>query len=232
MATGRRPDPRRRKSSHAHASYLKCLCGESHPGWKAGEIYGCYGHRTAAQQPCVSDITNDEMECPFCKSGLIPEWRGYVPLWDRDWVLRYVLIGEDVFESADSIPFRSRITVWRHKNPISPLVVRPEEKPVLLRELPERAPWAEPVNMQDICLTLWKNEALARWVLADRLKKPLPVEKPKRSDKKPFSPMTEAGAKKYSPPPREQAAEVSIDIPLAEEFNRLTSLNGKAPKKG
>lgn len=232
MATGRRPDPKRRKTTHVHASYLKCGNGESHPGWKAGEVFGCYGHRTAAQQPCVSDLTNDELPCPFCTSGLEPMWRGYVPIWDRDWTLRYVLIGEDVFDSVDSIPHRGRLTVCRHKNPISPLVVRPEEKPVLLRELPERAPWTTPIDMLAVCLTLWKHAALTAWVEADRAKRPSDVEKPKRSDKKPFSPMVEAGARKFTPVSRDKPQVDAVDKPLAEVFGRLASLNGKAPKKG
>lgn len=232
MATGRKPDPRRRKTAHVHASYLKCSNGESHPGWKAGEVFGCYGHRTAAQQPCLSDLTDDAMPCPFCTSGLAPVWRGYVPLWDRDWTLRYVLIGEDVFESVDSIPFRGRLTVCRAKNPISPLVVRPEEKPVLLRELPERAPWVTPIDMLSVCLTLWKHPGLTAWVEANRAQKPAEVEKPKRSDKKPFSPMMEAPARRFTPVEKPKAEPESVDNPLAEVFGRIASKNGKHFKKG
>lgn len=161
MASGKRPDPRRRKTSHPHASYLAVKPGEKRGAFLAGELYGCYGHRTHAQQPCVNDITTGELQCPYCASGLIPEWRGYVPLWDVDFQLRYVLIGEEIFDSVDLIKHRAKVVVMRAKNPISPLIVR--EETLLTRELPNKAPYSEPIAMLKVCLTLWKNDALTKW---------------------------------------------------------------------
>lgn len=162
MASGKKPDPRKRKTSHPHATYLKVANGEKHPGYMAGELYGCYTHRTHSAQPCLSDLTNDALECPYCRSGMVPEWRGYVPIWDRDWTLRYVLIGEDLFASVDVIPLHAQVVCSRAKNPISPLIVRQEVG--LTRELPARDPWKQPVFMLPICLTLWKCAELTAWM--------------------------------------------------------------------
>lgn len=166
MATGKKPDPKRAKAKHAHATYLKVGNGQQECGYKAGEIYGCYGHRTHAHQPCVLDITEGAISCPYCSAKMVPEWRGYLPVWDRDWTLRYCLIGEDHFPSADAIPHRAQVVISRAKNPISPLVVREELK--LTRQLPDRPPWSEPVDMLSICLGLWKDAELSRWVEANK----------------------------------------------------------------
>lgn len=161
MASGKRPDPRRRKTSHPHASYLSVKAGEKRGAYMAGEIFGCYGHRTHAQQPCVNDITGGELQCPYCAAGFQPEWRGYVPLWDVDFALRYVLIGEEIFDSVDMIKARTKVSVSRAKNPISPLIVR--EDALITRELPNKVPYNESIAMLKVCLTLWKNPALTHW---------------------------------------------------------------------
>lgn len=161
MATGKRPDPRRRKNPHQHATYLKVGNGQQECGYKAGEIFGCYGHRTYAHMPCMLDLTDGEQSCPYCAARLVPEFRAYVPIWDRDWTLRYCLIGEDHFDSTDVIPHRAQVVVSRAKNPISPLVVREEIK--LVRQLPDRAPWSDKVDMLAICLTLWKDPEVVQW---------------------------------------------------------------------
>lgn len=163
----------------------------------AGQIYGCYSHRTHATQPCVEDITEGHHKCPWCKAGMVPEWRGWVPLWDRDWCLRYVLINESYFPSVDAIAHRAQVMCSRGKNPISPMVVR--EETTMVRALPDRAPWSSPVKMLDVCLTLWKCELLVRWYDKHPLVMNEEAEKePLKSDGKPFSDGMKAAAKKWS----------------------------------
>jgi hypothetical protein len=166
MATGKRPDPARRKTLHPHSTAFKVPCGTKDSGYKAGELYGCYTHRTFAAQPCVADITNGALQCPLCAANVNCEWRGYVPIWDRDFTLRHVLIGEAYFESVDAIPFHAQVTLSRAKNPISPLVIR--EEPSTFRALPNKSPWNCEVCMMAVCLTLWKNDALTKWCEANQ----------------------------------------------------------------
>ncbi len=167
MATGKRPDPQKRKKAHQHATYLTVKNGERHPAYLAGELYGCYTHRTYAAQPCHSDITEGELQCPYCAAGMVPEWRGYVPLWDRDWTLRYALIGEDYYATVDAIAHHAQVVVSRAKNPISPLVIR--EEVLLTRQLPQTSPWRDAVLMLPICLTLWKCDPLTQWCQSRKL---------------------------------------------------------------
>src|SRR5262245_26285969 len=166
MSTGSRPEKGSLEKRTVHATYLKVPNGGMECGYKAGEMHGVVGHRTHAHQPCVRDITKGKLECPYCAAGLQPVWRGYVPLWDRDWTLRYVLIGKEYFETVDVIPHRSQLVLTRAKNPISPIVIRQELK--LVRNLPDKEPWSSPVDMEEICLTLWKNAELEQWVRSNR----------------------------------------------------------------
>lgn len=166
MARGKKPDPSRKKNCAPHSNYFKCDNGKKLGAYIAGEMYGCETHRTFATQPCVASITDDALPCVMCQGGLIPEWRGYVPLWDCDWTLHHALINKDYCETVDCIPHRAKVSVSRAKNPISPLVIRDE--PMLTRELPNRAPWSLKVNMLAVCLTLWKNPDLVRWFEINR----------------------------------------------------------------
>lgn len=161
MAKGKAPDPKRRKNTQPHASYLKVANGCKEVGWKAGELFGCYGHRTHAQQPCVFDMTEGAIQCAYCSSGLVPEWRGYVPVWDRDFALRYVLVNEEYYVAVESIPVFDQVVCSRAKNPISPLIVRGET--TMTRSLPKGKPYDAPIDMLSICLLLWRNEPLTAW---------------------------------------------------------------------
>lgn len=149
---------------------------------------------------------------------MVPEWRGWVPLWDRDWCLRYVLINESYFPSVDAIPHRAQVMCSRAKNPISPMVVREESS--MLRALPDRAPWSAPVKMLDICLTLWKCELLVRWYDKHPLvMSELEDQAPMKDDGKPYSDMNKAAAKKWIPKtPKEPAL-----LDPTEAVNRLAS---------
>lgn len=237
MATGQAPDPGRKKHAHPHCTNFKVPNGTKEFGFKAGHVHGCYGHRTFAHQPCVLLITEGALQCAYCGSGLVPEWRGYVPIWDRDWTLRYAMIGETFFPSVDSIPFRAQVCLSRAKNPISPLIIREEVN--LTRVLPDRSPWNEEVNTLDICLTLWQNVELAKWYAKHPPKKvpsgdngqSLPKGTAKRADGKPFSPMMQNAAKKngayVAPEPTtldEQMAKVQAN--LKKKFGIISSQNG------
>jgi hypothetical protein len=229
MASGKKPDPRRKKNVAPYSAYLKVECGKKFGGYSAGEFYGCYAHRTYATQPCVANITDDEMQCPYCVSGMEPEWRAWVPFWDSDWILKHVLIGEEIAPSVDAIPFRAKISISRAKNPISPLIVR--EEVAVFRELPATAPWLQPVNMLSVCLVLWKNAELTRWVEKHA---PKPIEKE--------APVLVCKGKKIVLPPAPPALVLgeykgpangaSQDMGLGEALQRIKSIEKKNSGKG
>jgi hypothetical protein len=161
MATGKTPDPRKRKTSHPHASNLKVPNGSKELGYLAGEMYGCYTHQVGNAHPCVADITDDALECQYCTLKKPVTWRGYVPIWDADWTLRYALIGEDIFESVNALRWHASVVVSRAKNPISPLIIREADNP--LRTLPNKAPYNTCIYALRVCLTLWQDSLLTAW---------------------------------------------------------------------
>jgi hypothetical protein len=162
MSKGQRPDPRKRKTGAPRSTHFKVANGRTELGYKAGDMYGCYGHRLGAHQPCMIELTGGELQCPLCTAGLDKVWRGYVPCWDRDFTLKHALIGEDYFESVDMIPHRAQIILTRDKAPISPLVIRAGDV-ATLRELPNKLPWTQEIDMYAICRVLWKNPAVDAW---------------------------------------------------------------------
>lgn len=224
MSTGKKPDPQRKKSSAPHSTYLKVDNGKKVGAYLAGELYGCYTHRTHSAQPCVSSITDDVLTCALCAGGLIPEWRGYVPLWDADWTLRHVLINEEYYESVNAISFRAKVAVSRDRNKISPLVIR--EEVMLTREIPNRAPWAAPVKMLSVCLVLWKNAELSNYFAkfngpsGDELvaREGIAV----KDDGKPYSAPMQGAAKRAGAP---------VVSPLDADYERIRArLTNKAAK--
>jgi hypothetical protein len=203
MARGKKPDPRKRKTAHPHSTHFKVLNKQRRGAWCAGEVFGCYTHRTHASSPCLDDLTEGALSCPYCKAGVECSWRGYLPVWDEDFQLCHALFGESMFEVLDMIPFRHPLTISRAAPVRSPLLIRAE--PMLSRQLPDRSPWSEPVDILPILLTLWKCDELTVWYTRNppaASAKPTPV----KSDGKPFSPMTAAAAKKYTPPESPSAA--------------------------
>jgi hypothetical protein len=161
MSKGQKPDPRRKKTSTPSASYWRVPNGGKEIGYLAGQVYGCYGHRVNHHKPCLIELTGGEVACPWC--GVMDvEWRGYVPVWDQDWTLKYCLIPEDYLESVDMIPHRARIVGTRAPAKMSPIVIRTAELPSL-RPLPDRVPYTVEIDMYAIARKLWKIPALDAW---------------------------------------------------------------------
>lgn len=230
MSTGRRPDPRKRKSATPHGTYLKVPNGGKEVGYLAGELYGCYGHRTHAHQPCLHDLTEGALSCQYCAAGMVADWRGYVPVWDRDFALRYVLIGEAIFESVNMITHGSQLVITRAKNPISPVIVRAGEL-VLTRKLPDAEPWSKPVDMAAMCRVLWKCAALDAWYAAERVRELPGVGSSPPLDPEKFSPMNRAAAARVN----RLAEPASINDVFVEAIRTgkpvpTPGTNGKHPK--
>ncbi len=125
-------------------------------------MYGCYGHRVHAHQPCLFRLTKGELNCKLCAANIALEWRGYVPIWDRDFTLRHALISEDYHESVDMIPFRAQVILTRDKPRMSPLVIRAGDI-ATFRSLPEKLPWSKEIDMYAVARVLWKNAEVDAW---------------------------------------------------------------------
>lgn len=162
MSKGQRPDPRRKKDPTIRSTNFTVPNGGKEFGYMGGEVFGCYGHYVHAHQPCLEDLTGGEVSCPLCLAKFDKVWRGYVPIWDRDFVLHHALISEEYDESVSMIPHRGHIVATRDKPKMSPLVIRAIE-PLNVRVLPDKPPYSEPVDMYRICRKLWKNPLVDAW---------------------------------------------------------------------
>lgn len=210
MGRGRRPDPQKRKTVHQHSEYLAVDNKTKAGGWKAGEVYGLYCHHVGHTKPCVDDVTQGGLKCSLCEAGFDQVFRAYMPLWDREYQLRHVLVGEDFFEAADRIPFRHPLTLSRAASKRAPL--RVSDEPMMVRLLPDGPPWDKPVNMLAVCLTLWKDDALSRWCMLDKTPTVSDTAvSPTKSDGKPFSPMTAAAARRFAAPPTVEGVDKALD---------------------
>lgn len=213
MATGKRPDPRRRMCRHPHSTAFKIPAGTKDSGYKAGEVYGCYTHRTFAAQACSMNITDGAIPCKYCAVNTPSVWTGYLPVWDCDFTLRHAVFNENYLESVDAIPFHGQVVLSRGKDPKNPLIIR--EAPSTFRALPNKAPWKHEVCMLAVCLTLWQNPELTRWVEANQ---PLALAScaPPPPPAKPVAKVTP-----YKAPRGDGPSETDF----AEQVNRIT---GKA----
>lgn len=225
MATGRRPKKDPLKARAPHATFLQVKNGAKEAGYKAGPVFGVNGHRTHAHQPCKFDLSDGKLQCPYCEAGLETQWRGYLPIWDRDWMLRYVLIGEELLASVDAIPHRAQVVVSRAKNPISPLIVRHELS--LTRELPSASPWKDEVDIAAVCCMLWRSPDLIPFCVGFHTAKELPKGIAVKDDGKPFAPMQQAAAKRVGA--KVESAEEDINGPMRSILNRISkpTTNGK-----
>jgi len=136
--------------------------GTSTTGFIAGKPVGVFVHHVGQSKPCKREMTDSALVCPYCEAGHLPTWRGYTPFYDRDYVRRFVLIAEDIYESVEELPLHAQIRIARGKGSREGVTVRPE----LWRTSPlppskDRAAW---VDLMPFLLDMWKDDELRRWV--------------------------------------------------------------------
>jgi len=163
MLTSHDPEPTKRKTRGMRATYLKVANGNKENAWSAGPTIGVFVHRIATSQPCRHKITEGGLQCAYCGAGLVPEWRGYVPLWDRDQTLRFVLINYEYLDAVRAINLHAEVVVSRAKSRISPCVVRAELWCTSGLRLTEKT--RDPVDLWPALLTIWQDDELTQFHL-------------------------------------------------------------------
>lgn len=229
MSTGKKPKGTPGEKKVPHSTYFEVRNGCADCGYKAGEVHGVIGHYIDTHKPCLFEYTDGELQCKYCACDVEKIWRGYIALWDRDWMLRYALICQEHLESVDQIQVGLMVKLTRHKNPISPLVIRAE--PCLERQLPGKPPYNQPVDTELLCLRLWQDAALEEWVRQKRLKTNTTLPKGVAVDKdnRPFAPGTQAAAKRAGAKvTTEKAANDALDATL-EKLKRRAAVLGAVP---
>ena len=209
MTTGKRPPKRGEGQRRRPGTYLKVGPGCQESAFIGGEVFGCPGHWIHSHQPCCYALTDGQLSCKYCAAEVPSIWRGYLPLWDIDWKARYVLIDEEILPAVEAMQWRSVVRLSRGRNPISPLLVRPDRDNQ--RVLPDREPWNQPLSGLQMALILWQDDTLTQWYAKN------PVLKPSDNavslegvGKVKLDPMHANAAKKYQSP--EAAAALGGDL--------------------
>jgi len=183
MFSSQEPDPAPRSEDRRKWDYVSVPNGGSIVGYLAGYPFGVHTHHVGHTKPCKRRMTHSALVCPFCEGGLAPVWRGYTPIYDREYLPRYVLITQDYLESVREIPVHAQVRISRAKPEKSPPIIRPElwtPKALPLGHGRDREP-----DLLPSLLRTWKDDELKRWCLSQtpalpqtETPKPTLVERP------------------------------------------------------
>jgi hypothetical protein len=163
MVSSKNPTPPERGGQVQHWSYEPVVHKSQQRGWIAGKPFGAWQHyANRKSHVCREKMSDKALQCERCMSGLIPEWRGFVPWYDTEYTRRFSLITFAYFESVSEIPHLSMIVLRRGEKKTDPVVIRAEQwdkKP-----LPYSAERFEPVDLGPFLVkVLWKDAALLEW---------------------------------------------------------------------
>lgn len=141
--------------------YLSVPNGGSAVAFMAGRPFGVYCHAVGKRsKPCRLLTTDGALSCAYCCKEK-PVWRGYVPLYSREYVRSFVVISEDYNEAVCEIPRFEQVKLFRAKVVTAPVVIRAENWRTTPLP-PSQTREAEP-DMLPCLLRLWKDEELAAW---------------------------------------------------------------------
>jgi len=162
MLTSRKPENRPEKKRE-YWDRLAVEPNAKHYAWVAGPCFGAWVHFVGDQsKPCCTMLTDSRVQCKYCSPGNKPVWRGYIPLYDSDYVRRFVVIGESYYEMASTLKHLEQVIVQRGKRKIDPVQIRPHTwRTAPIPATPDRQ---TPVDIKDFLVAvLWSDDALARW---------------------------------------------------------------------
>lgn len=150
----RRPGTKRWK-------YLPVPNGAQAVGWIAGPTVGVWSHHRGGTKPCRHTMSDSALSCGLCADGEPPVWRGYVPLYDRDYCRRFVLISEDYEEAVRELTLHAPVKLQRGKGSREPVTIRFEQwrvQPLALGEGRNAA-----ADITPFLLRMWKDAELEQW---------------------------------------------------------------------
>lgn len=156
-------------------------------GWLAGDVVWAYVHKLRYSKPCRHEETNGALECPICKTGKLPEMKGYVPLFRDDGKQIFVIIPEYNADGVKGVLRFHAVKAFRGKDVGDPIrVVRETTTPDYRPQTQARR---EVTDFERALLRLWGDEELIRYYslssgddtlrAAEPAALPAPPEKPR-----------------------------------------------------
>lgn len=159
---GKDPDPRG-LGKVARWLYWTVPTGGSANGFIAGSTVGVWCHWVGRSKPCRRLTSDGALSCSLCAAGEEPVWRGYVPIYDPQYVRRIVVITADHAESVREIPLHAQVKMRRGRNKHDPLIITPDLWRITpLPDSPERS---GPADIVPALLRMWRDAELIEWHL-------------------------------------------------------------------
>jgi len=235
------PPEGRGRRKPVHFSHEKTHGGikQQWHAWVAGRCHWFDCHNVNRKsKPCLHHITNGELPCEFCSPTSIAEMLGYQPLYRGiDAKPVFVVVHEYVREDVDKLHNLTRVIVGRGEGQTDGVYVVPAltQEPRYHSTLPDRL---RPADLTETLLRVWAMPLLTEWYYrthqptngaAAPVASPIKKKTQMKSDGKPFSPLTQAAAQKYSSPDVEPEAARTFDDALEKMKKRKEKLeaNGK-----
>jgi len=223
--------------------YLTIENGTTTCGFLAAYPLGVWCHHASGSKPCLIRFTSGTLRCPRCNPDKPAEWRGFVALWDREYVPRFVIVTGEYYESILEIPIGSLVKVSRGKAKYSPCVIRPD--PWRTLPLPPSPNRSAEVDLLPSLMRQWKIPELTLWWVEHRVagvgdapaaSTPATPKPPRKRPAVPDVPVTEADREEGA----EELLKVSNRIRGRLAVRALTdgistpipSANGQHPPRG
>lgn len=228
MIRGQKPPGKGPVGSTFKWAYLPIGNGRREVGFLAGPVCGVFTHYSGGSKPCRDRATNGKLACPYCADRWDPVWRGAVPIYDREYVRRWLWITEDYFEAVSEIPLHAQVSISREKDTHAPAVIRPDNW--RLSALPVSKDRAAPVDLMPFLLrVLWKDHEL--FSFAAKEEEQATATATAKSEV--TAPLAGALARIAEREARDRAEREREEKKIGDTFNRLTNgtSNGKHKPK-
>lgn len=131
--------------------------------WIAGPVLWFKCHQLKRTKPCIEEITDGELECPWCAGGVPKHTMGYIPLYrELDAKPCYELLYDDAREDLDRLKLHERVMVGRGPGKTDTVYVMKcsVQTPVWQTRDPQRM---RPADLTTSLLRMWAIPILIQW---------------------------------------------------------------------
>lgn len=163
MVSSKNPTPSGKGVQVKHWSHESIPCKTQQRGWIAGKPFGAWQHYVGKRSyVCREKMSDKALHCERCAEGFIPDWRGFVPWYDAQYVCKFSLITFPYFESVCEVGHLSQIVLRRGERNTDAIVISAETWRT--SPLPYSAERSAPVDLGPFLVhVLWKDHALIKW---------------------------------------------------------------------
>lgn len=233
MALPTKPPGGGGQTPRVHFTYVGTAKGARWNAWCAGPCHWFDCHTKGRTKPCLAAISGGALDCPRCTPLDPIDEIGYQPLYrEIDARPVMVIVHEHSREQVDSLALHNRVLVGREEEASAAVWITHALKrtPLYTSSLPYLM---RPADLTETLLRVWNLPVLTEWYrknVPQTAPAPTVKVKPKKSDGKPFGPMTEKAAEKYSA--RDTDGQVQEEYDVIRERLKANAGNLKPSTNG